>query len=164
MFTMIDSRRQAIKGIMIVQLSSETGLMGLLSSAFTGRPTTFESVVITGSSAASVCHAILLVDDSLVLVVLVDKVISSVSAFVVVELVVWRVEVELVVVDDMVDCKVVVGKVVGGFVAVVVGFRLHRGSLLLVHTNILSFILLCLQFPPNRLSIEPCVPSEVAIR
>lgn len=88
MFTMIDSKRQATKGIMIVQLSSETDLMGLLSPAFTGRPTTSESVVITGFSAAFVCHMILLVDGSLVPVVLVDEVIFSVSAFVVVELVV----------------------------------------------------------------------------
>lgn len=37
-------------------------------------------------------------------------------------------EVELVVIDEMVDCKVAVGKVVGAFVVVVVGFRLQRGS------------------------------------
>lgn len=83
MFTMIDSRRQAIKGIMIVQLSSETGFIGLLNSAFTGRPTTSASVVVASSSAAFV-----LVDDSLVLVVLVDNVTFSVGAFVMVELVV----------------------------------------------------------------------------
>lgn len=71
--------------------------------------------------------------------------------------------VELVVVDGMVDFKVVV-EVVGALVAVVVGFRLHRGSLVFLQTYIRSFILLCLQFPPDRLSIEPCVPSEVAIR
>ena len=98
------------------------GFIGLLNSAFTGRPTTSASVVVASSSAAFV-----LVDDSLVLVFLVDNVTFSVGAFVVVELVVWKVVVELVVVDGMVDFKVVV-EVVGALVAVVVGFRLHRGS------------------------------------
>ena len=98
------------------------GFIGLLNSAFTGRPTTSASVVVASSSAAFA-----LVDDSLALVDLVDNVTFSVGAFVVVELVVWKVVVELVVVDGMVDFKVVV-EGVGALVAVVVGFRLHRGS------------------------------------
>ena len=52
---------------------------------------------------------------------------SSVDACVVVEFVVWSVVVDLVVLGRIVDC-IVVSTVVGASVAVVVGFRLQRGS------------------------------------
>jgi len=130
MFTISETRRQAIKGITIVQLRSETAFKGLLCIDLTGM--TDDTDVIRAcvvQVTACVVHVTAALVDSVVDSLVddaVDHVLFSVGACVVaVEFVKCR-AVELAVVDGVNDC--VVGAVVVVSVAVVVSFRLQRGS------------------------------------
>lgn len=125
MFTIRDRRRQAIKGITIVQLRSETAFKGLLCIDLTGTTDDRDARNCVVHVTACVVHVTAVLVDSLVDDVA-DHVVFSVGAcVVVVEFVTCR-TVELVAVDDADDC--VVGAVVLASVAVVVSFRLQRGS------------------------------------
>lgn len=126
MFTMRDRTRQAIKGITIVQLKSETAFKGLLCIDLTGM--TDDTDVISDSVVeVTACgfHVTSVLVDSLVDEA-VDHVIFSVGACVVVVEFVKCGVVELAVVDDTIEF--IFGAVVVAFVAVVVSIRLQRGS------------------------------------
>lgn len=125
MFTIRDRRRQAIKGITTVQLRSETAFKGLLCIDLTGTTDDRDARNCVVHVTARVVHVTAVLVDSLVDDVADQAVFSVGACVVVVEFVTCR-TVELVVVDDADDC--VVEAVVVASVAVVVSFRLQRGS------------------------------------